>query len=84
MVGELGLKTCLRGTLEVFLELRQETQGSLDLCHVRGTGLSIWNGIIVFKERKPRNRILPLEFWGLLGKMGLLSDVMGSTCVKVA
>lgn len=39
---------------------------------MRSTGLSIWNVVIVFKELKPRNRILPLELWSLLGKVGLL------------
>ena len=32
MLGELGLKTHGRRTLEVFLGLRRETLGSLDLC----------------------------------------------------
>ena len=32
MVGECGLETCWRRSLEVFLGLRQETLGSLDLC----------------------------------------------------
>ena len=32
MVGESGLETCWRRSLEVFLGLRQETLGSLDLC----------------------------------------------------
>ena len=31
MTGELGLQTLSRGNLEVFLELLQETLGSLDL-----------------------------------------------------
>src|SRR5574340_1473472 len=32
IVGESGLETCCRRTLEVFLGLRQDTLGSLDLC----------------------------------------------------
>src|SRR5574338_448027 len=32
IVGESGLETCCRRSLEVFLGLRQDTLGSLDLC----------------------------------------------------
>ena len=32
LVGESGLETCWRRSLEVFLGLRQESQGFLDLC----------------------------------------------------